>query len=301
MTMANPRTSLPNPPDTVAAEARSKKSSALFILACVFLATGALRANDLRHDVVTLLSSTAHAATDPGAGPHDTTQGIDDPHPKPAAMATDGAHEPTMPAMDHKALDHKTMPPATEPGHKPMASSGAGDMAKKAEDRCLTGAFLAAALEREQELNAMALQIDSRKRELQVAEKRVADQIAELTTQQKALAAAFGQADATAEEEAMQLVAIYKKNEAQASLSDLRPDAARNRRRLCPAHAADQFRPDHGEYGSAESLCDQPVTGRPVQRGAETMRRLRRLLRVLPDDGQDLKTWSRIGGVFFTD
>lgn len=209
--MANPRTSLPNPPDTVAAEARSKKSSALFILACVFLATGALRANDLRHDFVTLLSSTAHAATDPGAGPHDTTQGIDDPHPKPAAMATDGAHEPTMPAMDHKALDHKTMPPATEPGHKPMASSGAGDMAKKAEDRCLTGAFLAAALEREQELNAMALQIGSRKRELQVAEKRVADQIAELTTQQKALAAAFGQADATAEEEAMQLVAIYEK------------------------------------------------------------------------------------------
>ena len=81
----------------------------------------------------------------------------------------------------------------------------------KPDDRGLTGAFLAAALEREKELDAMALQIDSRKRELQVAEKRVADQIVELTTQRKALAAAFGQADETAEEEAMQLVAIYEK------------------------------------------------------------------------------------------
>jgi flagellar motility protein MotE (MotC chaperone) len=221
--MANPETGRPSPADTVAAEARSKKSSALFILACIFLGTGALRANDLRHDLVALLGSPAYAATDPAAGSHASVQEPDhgpkpaaeDQHAKSAARAADGAHSPAAPAMEDKA-----MPAASDPAHqtKPGDQSGpamhgdtTGDMAKKTEDRCLTGAFLAAARERERELNAMALQVDSRKRELQVAEKRVAEQILELTTQQKALAAAFGQADATAEEEAMQLVAIYEK------------------------------------------------------------------------------------------
>ncbi len=87
-----------------------------------------------------------------------------------------------------------------------MGVSGMND-----DKRCIDGAFLAAALEREQELSAMAMRLDTRRRELEVTEKRVAAQLGELARQQSALESAFGKAGAVAEEEAMQLVSIYEK------------------------------------------------------------------------------------------
>ncbi len=203
-------TSAPPPGPGIARAAATKKSSALFLLACIFLATGILRANEVRRDLASLLAPPANAAT--GAGAHASGPPSDIGQTNPATSE----NRPT-PAMNP--------PPDLGAGDAGRSSAGHADTADPSHlhpgsdgkatpnsaDRCLTGAFLAAALEREQELAAMSLQIDSRRRELEVTEKRVAAQVAELLQQQNALATAFGQADAAAEQEAMQLVSIYEK------------------------------------------------------------------------------------------
>lgn len=178
--------------------ARQRSSSALCVIASAFLAAAVLRANDLRHDVVSLIASPAQAAV-PAAEDHPPADG-GEIH---AAMPTkDGGPDGAMaPKAENAAggMPGKTMPGKAMPGK-----------AMDGEPECLDGAFLAAARERERELDRMGLALDERRRELQVVETRIAAQLAELARQQEALQAAFGQAEAAAEEEAMQLVAIYE-------------------------------------------------------------------------------------------
>lgn len=166
--------------------ARRRSSTALSLIACAFLATAVLRANGLRHEIGSVLTSPAHAAV-PG-NPVDGAS--DDATPGSATASADpsgGAEKPT----------------ATQPEH---AAAGPSD-----HERCLDGAFHDALLEREQELAAIGLQIDQRRRELEVVERRVGAQLAELARQESALRAAFGQAESAAENEAAQLVSIYEK------------------------------------------------------------------------------------------
>jgi flagellar motility protein MotE (MotC chaperone) len=165
--------------------AQQRSSTALCLIACAFLAAAVLRANGMRHEIGGLLTSQAHAAAIPG---DEMGDGASD------RMLTNEGATPSPP----EATDDARLTPDGEGGARQQA------------ERCLDSAFLAAALERERELEEMALEIAGRSRELEVVEKRVASQIAELTRQQEALQAAFGQAEAAAEEEAMQLVSIYE-------------------------------------------------------------------------------------------
>ncbi len=178
------------PPPSLASarrRAQQRSSTALYLIACAFLAAAVLRANGMRHEIGGVFTSQAHAAAISGN------------------ERADDASDP-MPA---------NAPPAqglTEAAAEPLPSPGSDGGTTAAEPQpCLDGAFLAAAREREQELEAMELEIASRRRELEVVEKRVASQLAELTRQQAALQAAFSRAETAAEEEAMQLVSIYER------------------------------------------------------------------------------------------
>jgi|GEM_PF-3079254 len=173
--------------------ARQRSSSALCVIASAFLAAAVLRANDLRHDVVSLIASPAQAAV-PAAEDHPPADG--------------GEIHAAMPTKD--GGPDAAMAPKAENAAGGMPGKAMPGKAMDGEPECLDGAFLAAARERERELDRMGLALDERRRELQVVETRIAAQLAELARQQEALQAAFGQAEAAAEEEAMQLVAIYE-------------------------------------------------------------------------------------------
>ncbi len=194
----------------LARRARQRSSSALYLIACIFLASAVLRANGLRQEIADALSSSAYAASD--TNPGDIAASV--PQDAVQAMPANGsdAEAPTGPEAAAKtpppvtAGESGTASPEMLPSGKSMGVSGMND-----DKRCIDGAFLAAALEREQELSAMAMRLDTRRRELEVTEKRVAAQLGELARQQSALESAFGKAGAVAEEEAMQLVSIYEK------------------------------------------------------------------------------------------
>lgn len=172
--------------------ARPRNSTALCLIACAFLAAVVFRANGLRHEIGALLTSPANAAIaqaeargDAEAAPPEPSTG--EPSAKPTAQ------------------------PAANPMTEPQPRAAPNDGGQAGESRCLDGAFQAALLEREDELASIGLEMDGRRRELEVVERRVAAQLAELARQQDALRAAFGQAESAAEEEAMQLVSIYEK------------------------------------------------------------------------------------------
>ena len=148
-----------------ASKARRRGSSALYLIACIFLATAVLRANFIRHDLADIIASPANAA-------ESDAKSMD----KPSEKANMGMDAGTSGA-DKKRMSDPTMadskmgdPKKKDQGGKGMADASGGMMDKKKgkkghdttksmmekDGRCLDGAFLAAVLEREKELDAMA-------------------------------------------------------------------------------------------------------------------------------------------------